>query len=267
MNKKILMGLLSVMTIPLLAACQGGETPSEASKNSQTVTTQSSAKTESTSTTRSVAQTTSKEEVKEPMKTYEVGALLEAANQRDTKKVKEILQDTTYQVDEVDTEGNTPLNIAVHNNDIEIAKALIDRDADINLQNSISDSPYLYAGAQGRTEILAYMLKNATPDLNKHNRYGGNALIPAAEKGHIDNVKLLLEDGREDIDFQNDFGYTALIEAVGLREGNQLYQDIVKLLMENGADQSIKDNSGRTAMDYANQKGYTEISKILAQYN
>ena len=139
--------------------------------------------------------------------------------------------------------------------------------ADINLQNSISDSPYLYAGAQGRTEILAYMLKNATPDLNKHNRYGGNALIPAAEKGHIDNVKLLLEDGREDIDFQNDFGYTALIEAVGLREGNQLYQDIVKLLMENGADQSIKDNSGRTAMDYANQKGYTEISKIFAQYN
>lgn len=175
------MGLLSVVTIPLLSACQGGETPSAASKNSQTVTTQSSAKTESTSTTRSVAQTTSKEEVKEPMKTYEVGALLEAANQRDTKKVKEILQDTTYQVDEVDTEGNTPLNIAVHNNDIEIAKALI--------------------------------------------------------------------------------------EAVGLREGNQLYQDIVKLLMENGADQSIKDNSGRTAMDYANQKGYTEISKILAQYN
>ncbi|MEO2522748.1 ankyrin repeat domain-containing protein, partial [Enterococcus faecalis] len=75
MNKKILMGLLSVVTIPLLAACQGGETPSAASKNSQTVTTQSSAKTESTSTTRSVAQTTSKEEVKEPMKTYEVGAL------------------------------------------------------------------------------------------------------------------------------------------------------------------------------------------------
>ena len=45
MNKKNLMGLLSVVTIPLLAACQGGETPSAASKNSQTVTTQSSAKT------------------------------------------------------------------------------------------------------------------------------------------------------------------------------------------------------------------------------
>jgi ABC-type microcin C transport system permease subunit YejB len=40
-----------------------------------------------------------------------LNVILEAANQRDTKKVKEILQDTTYQVDEVDTEGNTPLNI------------------------------------------------------------------------------------------------------------------------------------------------------------
>ncbi|TKQ94166.1 ankyrin repeat domain-containing protein, partial [Enterococcus faecalis] len=49
------------------------------------------------------------------MKTYEVGELLEAANQRDTKKVKEILQDSSYQLDEVDTEGNTPLNISVHN--------------------------------------------------------------------------------------------------------------------------------------------------------
>ncbi|MGC3051183.1 ankyrin repeat domain-containing protein, partial [Enterococcus faecalis] len=91
---------------------------------------------------------------------------------------------------------------ADHNNVFEFAKALIVRGAVINLQKSISDSPYLNAGAQGRTEILAYMLKNATPDLTKHIRYGGNALIPAAEKGHIDNEKLLLEDGPEDIDFQ-----------------------------------------------------------------
>ena len=78
---------------------------------------------------------------------------------------------------------------------------MIDRGADINLQNSSSDSPIFMRGARTYGDFSIYV-KNATPDLNKHNRYGGNALIPATEKGHIDNVKLLLEDGREDIDFK-----------------------------------------------------------------
>ncbi len=75
-------------------------------------------------------------------------------------------------------------------------------------------------------------------------------------------MKLLLEDGREDIDFQNDFGYTALIEAVGLREGNQLYQDIVKIV--NG--KMVRINPLKTILVEQQwtmpiKKGYTEISK------
>lgn len=106
--------------------------------------------------------------------------------------------------------------IAVHHNMIDIAKILVDHGANINLQDHIQDSSYLYAGAQGKTEILAYMLENSEPDQSIVNRFGGNALIPAAEKGHLANVKLLLTDGRVDIDHQNHYGYTALIEAVAL---------------------------------------------------
>lgn len=72
--------------------------------------------------------------------------------------------------------------IAVHNNQIELAKKLIDAGANVNIQDKIADSPYLYAGAEGRTEILAYMLSHSEPDQSIVNRFGGNALIPAAEK-------------------------------------------------------------------------------------
>lgn len=266
-SRRGLFSIFCVGTILLLGACQGQQANSDASQVSTTRTMDSFSTTATTSEPSSTTQASEEKEVTQPVKNFEQGTLLAAAEQRNTDQVKEILQDPDYVIDEGDGENNTPLNIAVHNNDVEMAKALIDRGADINKQNNISDSPYLYAGAQGRTEILAYMLAHAEPNLSVHNRFGGNALIPAAEKGHIENVKLLLADGREDIDFQNNYGYTALIEAVGLREGTALYQEIVRVLMENGANQHITDNSGRTAMDYAVQNGYTEIRTILSEYN
>lgn len=222
-----------------------------------------------TSTTLSMTKTSSptpSTEKSQTTPTFPTGSLLAAAAQKDTAKVTVILKDTQYPINEVDAQQNTALHIAVQQNEIDMAKQLIDHGASINQQNAIQDSPYLYAGAEGRTEILAYMLTHATPDFAVHNRFGGNALIPAAEKGHLANVKLLVEDGRENINFQNNYGYTALIEAVGLREGTKIYQEIVQYLLAHGADKQIKDNSGRTAFDYAKQKGYTELSTILAQY-
>lgn len=260
---KPISSLVVVGTLLLLSACQTTQT--KYSKSTETVITSSVEKKISTETTTSQTQTTESEEI--IMKKYNPGSLLAAVNQKDTDLVEEILKTNDYDINEKDTEGNTPLNLAVHANEITIAKLLIDHQANINIQNTMNDSSYLYAAAQGKTEILAYMLENATPDLTIHNRYGGNGLIPAAEKGHIENVKLLLAAKQEPINFQNNSGYTALIEAVALRDGSKLYQDIIKLLLENGADQHIRDNSGRTALDYANQNGYEEMKEILTQNN
>lgn len=197
---------------------------------------------------------------------FEKGALLKAVTDNDEKTVREIVADSDYSINEVNEKGKNALLIATHNNYVEIAKILIDSGADVNQQDNISDSPYLYAGAQGKTDILAYILKNTTPDISKVNRFGGNALIPAAEKGHLEAVKLLVNEGKEPINFQNNFGYTALIEAVALTNGSQTYQEIIQVLLDNGADKTIRDNRGLTAENYANQLGYIEMSKILASY-
>lgn len=168
-------------------------------------------------------------------------------------------------VDTVNDNNESELLVAVHENNVDKAIELINAGANVNLQDNISDSPYLYAGAHGRTEILDHMLKVAEIDFSVVNRYGGNTLIPAAEKGHIDNVKLLVKDSRIDIDFQNNFGYTALIEAVALTDGSKDFIEIVRILVESGANIEIKDNYGNTALDYAKDKNYLEMIEILTK--
>ena len=74
---------------------------------------------------------------------------------------------------------------------VEAARRLIAAGADVNAKDAIGDSPFLYAGAEGRNAILQMTLA-AGADLNSTNRYGGTALIPAAHHGHVETVKILL---------------------------------------------------------------------------
>ncbi|GEK32892.1 ankyrin repeat domain-containing protein [Kurthia sibirica] len=212
-------------------------------------------------------------EVKEPVEKIETkekstmksqpGDLIKAVENNDVTSVREVLEDQSYSIDETNKKGETPLLIAVHGNHPIMSKLLIDAGADINKQDTISDSPYLFAGAEGRAEILQYMIENAKPNQKIVNRYGGNTLIPAAEKGHLNNVKILLADGSVDINHQNNFGYTALIEAVALNDGSKVYQQIVQELVDHHADKALRDQSGKTALDYAQEKGFTKIIAIL----
>ncbi|MGM0218096.1 hypothetical protein IGI43_001196 [Enterococcus sp. AZ126] len=260
--KKKLLTKVSLITLFLiiLSACQ-------VKKTDQTMPTkESTAMTKEENSTNQSSETVEINSSELPNKSFAEGSLIQAVRENDLKQVQEILKDDNYKIDEVDTQDETPLLIATHQNSIEIAKSLIDAGADINKQDTISDSPYLYAGAQGKTEILRYMLEKQVPDQQKVNRFGGNALIPAAEKGHLDNVNILLKDGRSNVDHQNNYGYTALIEAVALTDGSSIYQQIVKALLEGGADKTLKDNTGRTAEDYARSLGYSEILTSLNEY-
>ncbi|WP_392455221.1 ankyrin repeat domain-containing protein [Chryseomicrobium aureum] len=196
----------------------------------------------------------------------QAGELLKSVENNDVEKVEVILQDSSYPINETNDKGESTLLIATHKNYIDVAKRLIDAGADINQQDHLQDSPYLYAGAQGKTEILKYMIEQAEPNHTVVNRYGGNALIPAAEKGHLENVKVLLQDGKADIDHQNNYGYTALIEAVALTDGSALYQEIVQELLKYNANKELRDNRGKTALDYAKEKGYIEIVKLIEDW-
>ncbi|MBR5213460.1 MAG: hypothetical protein IKV92_04270 [Akkermansia sp.] len=41
--------------------------------------------------------------------------------------------------------------------------------------------------------------------------------------------------------------------------------EIIRLLLEAGANPSVKDAAGKTALDYAEEKGYTATIQLLKQ--
>jgi ankyrin repeat protein len=143
-----------------------------------------------------------------------------------------------------------------------VARFLIQEGADVNAKDFVQDTPFLYAGAEGRTEILRMVL-SAGADLADTNRYRGTALIPAAHHGHVEAVKLLLATAI-DRDHVNNLGWTALLEAVILGDGGPVHTEIVRLLVEAGADPNIADRDGMTALGHAKRRGYAEMAGILS---
>jgi len=186
-------------------------------------------------------------------------ALIAAAAKGDTASVERLIREGAS-VKAKDGHGRTALLAATHGNHVDAARALIAAGADVNAKDDIQDSPYLYAGAEGRTEILKLTLPTA--DLKSVNRYGGTALIPAAHHGHPDAVRLLLATAI-DKDHVNRLGWTALLEAVILGDGGPVHTEIVRLLVEAGANVNIADRENVTPLQHAKRRGFGEMVRIL----
>lgn len=161
-----------------------------------------------------------------------------------------------------DGRGRTALLLATHGNHADVARALIAAGADVNAKDDIQDSPFLYAGAEGRIEILKMALA-AGADLGSTNRYGGTALIPAAHHGHVEAVRILLGTPIH-IDHVNRLGWTALMEAVILGDGGPVHTEIVRLLLDAGANPTIADRDGVTPLAHAQRRGYGAMVALLS---
>jgi hypothetical protein len=188
--------------------------------------------------------------------------LVRAASTGDLALVKELLQ-SGVAIDARDGDGRTPLLAAVDGNHHSIAIHLIASGADINAQARNLDSPWLLAGARGRTAILKAMLATGKVDYSKRNRYGGNALIPACERGFVETVALLLAESRIDVNHVNDLGWTALLEAIVLGDGSRKYEEIVRLLIAHRANVNFADKNGETPLKHAQSRGFRVIAQML----
>ena len=87
--------------------------------------------------------------------------------------------------------------------------------------------------------------------------HGMNALMRAAARGQLNIVKILLDHGAN-VNVTNDSGLTALMVASYV--GNN---DIIQTFLERGADINIKDNEGATAFTYAQQEGHQQSMILL----
>ena len=187
--------------------------------------------------------------------------LLTAVEKQDLKLVSEILK-SKPNLEIKDDKGRTALMIATYNEDTTIAEILISAGANVNAQDEMLNSPFLYAGASGFVPILKLCLANGA-DFNVFNRYGGSALIPAAERRHVKVVQILTQTPNFPIDHVNNLGWTAVMEAVILGSKSDTQTQIVRILVDAGCDYSIPDNDGTTVLQHAKSRSMDEVVKIL----
>ena len=187
--------------------------------------------------------------------------MLEAAQRGDASSLKRLIA-AGVPLDPADSAGRTPLLLAVQHDHLPAATELIAAGASIDVQAANKDSPWLLAGALGRTQMLRLMIPRG-PNLSLRNRFGGNALIPACERAHVETVRLLLTTAI-DVDHVNDLGWTCLLEIVVLGDGGPRHIEVTKLVLAAGANPNVADKNGVTPLAHAHNKGQREVAQLIA---
>lgn len=124
---------------------------------------------------------------------------------------------------------------------------------------SAGDVEALYqAAGDGKSTEVVTLLKSGV-DVNGRTRSGSYALNAAAVENEIDVIRVLL-DNNADPNVRNGQGDTPLICATKYAGGKAA---TVQMLVEAGSDLGVRDNSGKSALDYAKSKGQQEAIAIL----
>ena len=159
-------------------------------------------------------------------------------------------------------QGQTAITLASLNQHYDCISVLISAGVDINQQDRTCLNPFLLSCLNNDIKLLQLILP-AKPDLNCLTRFGGVGLTPACEKGHIEIVKILLAETDINVNHTNFVGWTPLLEAIVLNDGGAKQQEIVKLLLDHGANPHMTDKYGKTPLELAREKGFDAIADLL----
>ncbi len=161
-------------------------------------------------------------------------------------------------------EGNSLLNEAAYIGDRRLVEAMIRIGVDVDYPaRGLADiapvgsawTPIMLAAAEGHEEIVSILIQ-AGADVNAKNELGRTSLMFSANYGFFEIAEMLLENGASTDDVASD--RTAIIAA-----SFNGHRNLVRLLLEHGADQNIRDNSGKTALMWAEERGHRRVARTL----
>ncbi|KAG1710241.1 hypothetical protein DVH05_017246 [Phytophthora capsici] len=160
---------------------------------------------------------------------------------------------------------STALHFAAKNGDAEIVAALCECDsAVVDCWNVNADTPLIWACIEGRAEAVQVLLKHGA-DVNMLNQYGASTLLCAvmigedpeqdaeSDKRRAEIVTMLLEKNGKLVNFQDREGSTAMHLAASCG-----YLECVKTLLGFGADITLRNAIGQTALEEAQDSDLRE---------
>ena len=141
-----------------------------------------------------------------------------------------------------------------------VFQVFIDAGADIETKDENGRSPLLRASVSGELNVVK-MLVEAGADVLVTGNKGRTCLLLAAFFGHTETVRYLVGlEGLQGVKLNHkcDGDSSALLDAV-----HENHADVVKVLIDAGADIETRDKHSRTPLMYACKNGSQPIVKML----
>lgn len=174
----------------------------------------------------------------------------------------------------LETEGTTPLMLAVSNGNIDQVEELLKDDIDVNASDTDGWTALHYAISWQDYDVEDYDELVETPtnvelvkllleygaDPNSTDQYGDTILGYTITQGYFESAKLLINEGA-DLNIEDEHGETPLFDAVYMEDLN-----MVQFLLDNGAYVNVENSDGQTVLDIAVENKYEEILTILKNY-
>ncbi|ROV88763.1 hypothetical protein VMCG_10055 [Cytospora schulzeri] len=203
--------------------------------------------------------------------------------------------DPPIQCEKADTYGFTPLMHAAWKGDIASVRWLLDHGAKVNAVDKENRHALFHAVKNGQRSVVYELLSHQ--EVPRLDIIGGNgtllgtaigdaslvrtlldaganpsfennkqqtALNIAVVEEKIDTVRLLLEPGRNvDIHHRDDLGWSPILDATGVAPN----AEIVRILMENGANIADTEPDGSSPLHLAAHELRPDIVRILLEYH
>ncbi|MFP3032042.1 MAG: ankyrin repeat domain-containing protein, partial [Wolbachia sp.] len=170
-------------------------------------------------------------------------------------KVK-LLLDRGANIEVQDKFGYTPIFLATQSGKWSVVELLLDRGANIDAQDKEGRTPLHFAAQKNNLDMAQFLL-NRGANIEVQDRRAWTPILYAAQSGKWGVVKLLINNGAK---FNNEITYQGTPLHFAVQEGNL---DMVRFLLDEGADIESQDKDNKKPLHLAVEAGRLNVVKLL----
>ena len=142
--------------------------------------------------------------------------------------------------------GGTALHSASREGHVEVVRSLLKCDVEVDALGVEGMSPLQLASIDEALDVMQCLLEHGA-DANFQDDFGRTPLRLAVEMGHLGIIRMLFQRNA-DIHIQDKFGLTPLHKAVSRHIFDHNSLQVVRFLLEHGANPNARDNRRRTPL-------------------